>query len=193
MAHFPRLQRIPWCAALLRDPNFTPTVTQSREPKASTEDSFFAETLQSDRTIRSCLSLQRTPSSPSSTSASDGPPISEVRVILELGDGVAGHPHICHGGFVATMLDEAMGVLLTVNVDEVKRRDPNGPGRLTAFTAWLNTKYYKPVPAPGVVLATARFERVEGRKMWITASIEDGEGTVLAGAEAMFIEPKAKL
>lgn len=187
MDHEARFRSIPWCAALLSNPDFTPTVTASREPKASTEDSFFAETLQSDRTIRSCVSLQHNPSSAPDRA------IPEVRIILELGDGVNGHPNICHGGFVATVLDEAMGVLLTVNMENDRRRDPSLPGSLTAFTAYLNTKYHKPVPAPGVILATAKFVKNEGRKTYITATVGDGQGTVYAAAEALFIEPRAKL
>jgi hypothetical protein len=44
----------------------------------------------------------------------DGP-IDEVRVFLDLGSGVGGHPHICHGGFVAVGLDEVMGLLPVAN------------------------------------------------------------------------------
>ena len=103
-------RKIPWCANLINDPAWTSCNTSSRQAKGSTEDSFFAETLKSDRTIRKLLSMHR------KSAAEGSPAIQEVRTLMDLGNGVNGHPDICHGGFVATMLDEVIGVLLTLNL-----------------------------------------------------------------------------
>ncbi|KAJ9649772.1 hypothetical protein H2199_000551 [Coniosporium tulheliwenetii] len=157
VSHFTHL---PWCRALLSDPTWKTVPTSSRTPKSSTEDSFFAETLQTPSTIRGCLA-QHTAADPTSD-----PPIREVRILLDLGDGVNGYPHTAHGGFVATLLDEVVGVLLT---------------------------YLSPLVTPGVVLTRAGVERVEGRKRWFWATIEDGAGKVFASAEALFIEARPKL
>lgn len=64
----------------------------------------------------------------------------EVRTIAELGDGVNGHPRVAHGGFVATLLDEVMGVLITLNSDAMIRKKVEsglpGPHQpMTCFTA----------------------------------------------------------
>jgi thioesterase superfamily protein 4 len=78
----------------------------SRVLKASGEDSFFAETLATDRTIRACLTFRP-------TGAADGDfPYKEIVTVVDLGDGLNGYPQICHGGMVATLLDEVCGVLI---------------------------------------------------------------------------------
>jgi hypothetical protein len=43
--------------------------------------------------------------------------IEEIQTLLALESGINGYPHICHGGTVATNLDEVMGILLSVNKD----------------------------------------------------------------------------
>ena len=94
-----RFSTIPWAAALINDPYWKPRDTSSRLPKASGEDSFIAETLRTDRTIRALLTLRPVKED------GDDLPCKEIVTILELGDGVNGYPQIVHGGMVATMLD----------------------------------------------------------------------------------------
>ncbi|KAF2687293.1 hypothetical protein K458DRAFT_415551 [Lentithecium fluviatile CBS 122367] len=187
-----RLSRTPWCAALISSPSWTPTGTGSRVPKASTEDSFFAETLGTERTIRACLTLRLT------EACEDGEmPFPEVRTILELGDGVNGFPNIAHGGFAATMLDEVMGVLITTNIVERSERRKRagilGEEVMSCFTAYLNTTYKKPLPTPSTVLCTAKLDRREGKKIYLRATIEDGQGMVYTVGEGMFVETRSKL
>jgi thioesterase superfamily protein 4 len=57
--------------------------------------------------------------------------------MMDLGDGLNGHPKICHGGFVATMLDEVIGVLITLNlVPKMERLKLEGArSQLNCFTA----------------------------------------------------------
>jgi hypothetical protein len=84
-----RLSAIPWCRTLLESPGWTRTHTSSRIPKPSTEDSFFAETLGTQRNIQSCTALRPTEESDRSI---DEIYYDELRVIYELGDGVNGWP-----------------------------------------------------------------------------------------------------
>lgn len=95
-----RLSSVPWARALINDPKWTSTRTDSRLPKGSGEDSFFAETLATNRTIRALLTLRLT------KEEGDDFPVKEIVTIIDLGDGLNGHPRIAHGGFAATMLDE---------------------------------------------------------------------------------------
>ncbi|CAO2647839.1 Nn.00g087610.m01.CDS01 [Neocucurbitaria sp. VM-36] len=187
-----RLSSTPWAKALVNDPKWTPTRTDSRLPKGSGEDSFFAETLSTNRTIRAFLTLRPV------KEEGDDFPFKEIVTIIELGDGLNGHPRIAHGGFAATMLDEACGVLIGLNLDKKSERlrdlgqlDANT--RMSSFTAYLNTNYKKPIPTPGFLLCTAKIERQDGRKLFIRASIEDGKGTVFTTGEAMFVEVKTNL
>ncbi|EON65373.1 hypothetical protein W97_04611 [Coniosporium apollinis CBS 100218] len=185
-SHFTHL---PWCASLLSDASWTIVPTSSRTPKPSTEDSFFAETLQSPRTIRGCLP-QHTAPDPTSD-----PPIREVRILLDLGDGLNGYPHTAHGGLVATLLDEAVGLLLAINMRfrPKEARSKETETGINFFTAYLNISYKAPLMTPGVVLARAGVEKVEGRKRWFWARLEDGRGLVFASAEALFVEARPKL
>ncbi|KAF2500593.1 hypothetical protein BU16DRAFT_523373 [Lophium mytilinum] len=182
-----RFGGIPWAAELIRDPDWVVCATSSRTPKSSTEDSFFAETLKTDRTIKHLLSLHLKPDE------NADPPIQAVRTIMDLGDGVNGHPDLCHGGFVATLMDEVMGVLLTINMERASSWRRGEPSDLGLFTAYIKVNYKRPVPTPNVVLATARFEKKEGKKAWVVGSIEDGMGVVYATGEALFVQPKGKL
>ncbi|MCJ1316198.1 hypothetical protein MMC15_001518 [Xylographa vitiligo] len=176
------LQSIPWCADLLADPDFVVIPTSTRKFKKSTEDALFAKTLKTDDTIRAWLALFRQPA-PRATK------IEEVYTIVSLGYGLNGYPHVCHGGIVATIMDEVMSTLLSVN----KSRNGLSGG---AVTASLNVNFLKPVWTPQVVLITATFGETKGRKLYLKSTVRDNGGIVLAKAEALFmriVEPTGKL
>jgi len=115
-ADIAKLSSIPWAAALINDKRWTPTRSSNRRPKPTGEDSFFAETLDSDRTIRTMLTLR-----PAKEEEGDLA-YKELRVILDLGDGLNGYPQVLHGGFAATLLDETCGGLIQLNVFEKVKR-----------------------------------------------------------------------
>lgn len=175
-------QSIPWCVKVLADPDFTIVPTRSRIAKEDTEDSFFADTLQTDKTIRACLSLY---SKSNPLGNESDLKIQRVRTLFGLGEGVNGYHNIAHGGFVATLLDQGMGLLVEENLY-------NGSGK-DAFTAYLNVKYRRPLLTPGVYLLTAAYTKVVLRKQFMRATLADGEGTVYAEAEALFVEHRLKL
>lgn len=192
--------RIPWAASLLRKPNIICRVPNSRIPKSSTEDSLVAETFKTPHTLRSCLVFYTRP-----------PPeqknVTEVHVLFTIGGGMNGHPHLLHGGIIATLIDEAMGMLSGANNEwqhyqnvAVGKADGELPPPSTVgFTAELKIKYLRPVRTPGSLMVTARQVKREGRKEWVYAEIKqwegaeddyDGEAFVCATGEALFIEPK---
>jgi thioesterase superfamily protein 4 len=115
-AEMNRLMSTPWAAALINDPKWTRTTTGSRVPKVSGEDSFFAETLATDRTMRACLTLRP-------VEEADGDmPYKEIVTIVDLGNGVDGYPQTCHGGMVATLMDEVCGVLVNLSKERHRER-----------------------------------------------------------------------
>jgi len=124
ISHF---NKTPWCKALIADPKWEPVTTVTRIAKRSTEDAFFAETLASERTIRQILTLY----------PREGE-VRECRTIMELGPSVNGHPGLAHGGFVATVLDEILGLLISMKFgrewEEANRRGEN-PRLRPIFTA----------------------------------------------------------
>ncbi|OMP82952.1 Thioesterase superfamily member 4 [Diplodia seriata] len=181
-----RLKDTAWAAALLADENFVFAPTNSRTPKASGEDSFIAETLSTERTIRNWVTQHSLPRD------NIWPAITEVRSFLDLGDGLNGYPATMHGGMIATLLDELTGLLLNVNNDHQNRISSTGKP-LSAMTAYLNVSYKKPLPLPGVILGTAKFTSVDGRKFYMRGTLEDGTGQVYAIGEALYIEIRPKV
>lgn len=175
-AHF---AAIPWCAELMADPAFCITPKRSRHPKASTEDSLFAETLRSADTITAALDLCKHPTSQVPRR------IEEARTFFSLGKGMNGHACVCHGGIVATMLDETMGFLLCSNTEL-----EDAAVRVELVTVYLNVQYVKPVATPQTVMVTATLREVKGRKHYVDGTIVNESGEALAKAEALWIALK---
>ncbi|KXT06527.1 hypothetical protein AC578_6079 [Pseudocercospora eumusae] len=101
-----------------------------------------------------------------------------------LGPALCGHPGIIHGGLLATMLDEGLA----------RACFPALPNKV-GVTASLKIDYRVPCPASSYVVLKAETTKVEGRKAWVKGWIEilgeeDGTGTKVVEAEALFIEPK---
>ncbi|KAJ0158890.1 hypothetical protein CTA2_10686 [Colletotrichum tanaceti] len=194
---------IPWCAALLSEPGIVRDTAPSRFPKPSTEDQLFSTTLRTEETIAAYLVFYKRPSSPASSSSSSpsaatlaitpgssggGNLIREIKALLTLRSGVNGYPNVSHGGIVATVLDETIGMICSINKAE---------GGLTSeesyMTAYLNVTYVRPVATPQTVLCVVEVVSVKGRKWLIEGRIEDEEGRVLAKAESLFVRLKEKL
>lgn len=182
-----------WCAKLLNDPSLQPIATQNREPKASTEDSLIAETLATDTTIPAWQSFYRPlaqndagKNNNGDTSTSDGlaPVAGEIVSLLYLGSKMNGHADVVHGGIIAAILDDTMG--------SVARhfRTPN----VSAFTAYMTVQFKRPLPTPRAVMCRSWLERrSSGRKMYLRARIEDGEGRLYAESECLYVEVKPSL
>lgn len=190
--------RIPWCSRLLAAPNTRVLPVHSRTPKSTGEDSLFAGTLQSSRTIIAALALHPRPEHSSES-------VDSLSILLAIGDGLDGWPSVLHGGIIATLIDEAMGTLLIVDADRVHMRAVATGHKLgeraefEAHTAELVVRYLKPVKTPGVVLVKCRVVSREGRKTRVRASVLqktgqqeelDGHMVEMAVGEGFFIEPR---
>ncbi|MGC8510683.1 MAG: PaaI family thioesterase [Acidimicrobiales bacterium] len=92
---------------------------------------------------------------------------------VALGRAFEGAPGRAHGGVVAALLDETMGLVMGVH-------DAFG------FTARLEVTYREPVPVGAEVTARAWLAHRDGRKSTIRATLTHGE-TVLVEASALFI------
>lgn len=180
-----------WCTQFLRNPTLTPISTPTRQPKTSTEDSFVAETLATANTIATWQSFYKTiPQSrmlsvPGTAGINDdtSPVGGELIALLALGRGMNGHTNVVHGGLIATILDEMMGIVVSFHMSP----------EMSGYTAVMKTSYKKPVPAPGAIICRTWLERRSGgRKMWLRGTIEDGEGELFVEAESLWIEVKRK-
>ncbi|KAL2868070.1 PaaI family thioesterase [Aspergillus lucknowensis] len=174
----------PVTASILSDPSYTrvPTVTKHHH------DPFFRRAGRTNSAVLHWAFLYR---------ATPHPP--EGHLLLHVGHGVCGQSGIAHGGFLATVMDEVCGNLIdSVKLDE-------GLGMVTAA---LNVGYKRAVMVEGfdletgegigsgegnVIIATARLDRVEGRKVFIEAVIRDEKGEVCTTAQAIFVKKKPAL
>lgn len=194
---------IPWCAALLAAPGMTVVLPNSRRALPSTEHSLFGETLRTERAVAAFVLFYEAPPPPSSASASSSSSSSspssgeseepsllrEVQALVALGPGVNGHPEVCHGGVVAAVLDEVMGMLIPLNLVRGGLR----PRRARYSTAYLHTAFAAPVRTPAVVRVAARLARRHGRKLFVDAEMRDAAGAVLARADALFVAWRERL
>lgn len=98
---------------------------------------------------------------------------------FRLGKRFTGPPGHCHGGIIATLLDEAMG-----KVNKLRH--------VIALTSEITVKYLKPVPLNKPLRVESREVRVRGRKHVNMAEILNQKGEVLARGRGLFIaiDPK---
>jgi acyl-coenzyme A thioesterase PaaI-like protein len=103
----------------------------------------------------------------------------EDQAVMEvtLGPAFEGAPGRAHGGVVAALFDEVMGLALSTT------------GAL-AFTGRLAVTYRAPTPLGVLLRARAWPSHRSGRKLTITAELHSGP-TLLAGAEGLFIAVEA--
>ncbi len=87
-----------------------------------------------------------------------------------------GPPGHIHGGFVAAIFDQFMGMA------QMMGKQPGMTGRLT-------TRYHRPTPLNVELTLEAWLESVEGRKTQMQAEMRNGD-EVTATCEALFIRPK---
>ncbi|KAI2791224.1 hypothetical protein POX_c04081 [Penicillium oxalicum] len=189
-------QSIPWISALLQDKSFLSYTIPSRTVKTSTEDNFFSKTLNTPTTISACLSQYRLSNKPPAPGFNPSrPQAEELRIFFLLGSDLNGYPGILHGGVVAALLDEGTGLLLSFNgqVGDPVSRQASG-AQTGPVTAYLHTTYLRPVPTPSAIMLQSKIVEVkEDRKWKIEARLVDGEGQVLASAEALYIRPRSKI
>jgi acyl-coenzyme A thioesterase PaaI-like protein len=91
-----------------------------------------------------------------------------------LGKAFEGAPQRAHGGIVAALIDETMGLVLAIH-------------EALAFTVQLDITYRAPTPINETIYARAWLERKEGRKMFMRAEVTAGD-TTIAEASSLFIE-----
>ena len=98
---------------------------------------------------------------------------------LSLGERYTGPPGYCHGGIIATLLDEVMAKL-------------NKVYGVTAVTSEMTVKYLRPVPLQTHLRMEAREVRIEGRRRFREAEISKSDGEVLAHGQGIFVTVNAE-
>jgi uncharacterized protein (TIGR00369 family) len=93
---------------------------------------------------------------------------------FRLGKRYTGPPGHCHGGIIATILDEAMG-----KVNKLRE--------VVALTSEMTVKYLRPVPLNRALRVESREVEVKARKHVNMAEILNAKGEVLARSQGVFI------
>lgn len=97
----------------------------------------------------------------------------EVEARVTFGRAYEGPPGHIHGGFVAAAFDEVLGFVQTLS-------------GVSGMTGTLTVRYRRPSPLYRELHLQGRIERIEGRKIFTSGALRDGE-TLLAEAEAVFV------
>lgn len=102
----------------------------------------------------------------------------EIVVRIKFGNTLNGHPGVVHGGITALVIDNTYGWLFFILKQPV------------AFTANLSINYRAPLFENTEAILRAKMVKVEGRKMYMSAVLEDTKGKVIADSTTLFIKPK---
>lgn len=104
------------------------------------------------------------------------PETDEVGAELSMRPIHEGPPGGVHGGWVATLLDQLLGIA------NIASGNP-------AMTGELTIRYRKPTPIGVPLTLRARTVSAEGRRMTTTGEIRTADGEVTAEASGLFIRP----
>lgn len=172
---------LPWCKNLLNsdisiveiptEPSSTRDVAIRTDETVS--NSMFKKTLYTPDAIRAQICFKRP------TSEADSIIPWEYCYILSLGSGIDGKSGRAHGGFNALILDQMTGTVASMV-----------SGSVAPATATMTVDYKAAIETPGVVLCRGWAVERQGRKTWVKATVEDGQGKLLASGKALFIDPR---
>jgi hypothetical protein len=99
-----------------------------------------------------------------------------ARGTVNCGWAYEGPPGHIHGGYVAAIFDQFMGMAQII-------------GKQPGMTGTLKVRYLRPSPLNTELQLEAWLDRVEGRKTIISAEIRNGD-SITATCEALFIRPR---
>ena len=85
-----------------------------------------------------------------------------------------GPPKHCHGGIVATILDEAMGKVNKIH-------------DIIAMTRSMEIDYLRPSPLGQPLTLTGKFVRRDGRKVFMEAELRNAADDLLVRSKGLFI------
>jgi acyl-coenzyme A thioesterase PaaI-like protein len=125
--------------------------------------------------------------------------------LVKFGNGLNGHPGICHGGATLTIMDEGLAYPMVVNEIARHGEDLNQMHKdmwiaieqkrplaevLKGWyaTARMDVKFLRPVPVPGLVGIETELLESTGNKMKMRAVMKDSKGTPLMQADGVYVK-----
>jgi len=183
-----------WAHHLFSDPQWDASIRGSRMGSTGTQDCFNRKTIRAHDGVRDWYEFSKKPSTPSG-------PLTDAASLVSYGPGLMGFPGMMHGGAVSTLVDEALawGMLCVEkhNGRVMNHRDSTedeGEEELVDLegwmaTAWLNIKYLRPVPCPGVIGIETKVKDL-GKKMELSCVVRNEKGEALVKAEGLWVRLK---
>jgi len=99
----------------------------------------------------------------------------EILAVVVFGKALNGHPKVVHGGITALVFDNSFGWLFLCLEKPL------------AVTANLSINYRSPLAANTTCVLKAKIDRIEGRKMFMSAILEDTKGKLIAESTTLFL------
>ncbi|RJE25243.1 Thioesterase superfamily [Aspergillus sclerotialis] len=174
--------------------SYTPVPFVTRYDKGDLSDTFFSRAINSNETIPRALSFMRKPDSQQHSVTDNGQKdLSQSAekpffvTFCQIESGVNGYINTAHGGVIASLLDETLG--LCAEAYRVFSSEERG----TLVTAKLEVSYRAPVPTPSVIVIKTWVKRQEDRKWFLEAQLLDKDGSLKVEAKSLYVKMKSAL
>jgi acyl-coenzyme A thioesterase PaaI-like protein len=175
--------KMPFVRPYLGSRSYQPAPFVTRYDKGDLSDKFFNKTINSNDTIPRVLAFMRKPTDNEGSDQSQSPEEPHFVTFCQLESGVSGYINTTHGGVLAALFDETLGLCAEIYREE--------QGNL--LTAKLEVSYHAPVPTPGVIVIKTWVKKKEGRKWFLEAQLLDQEGSLKATAKSLYIQLRSPL
>ncbi|KAE8142290.1 HotDog domain-containing protein [Aspergillus pseudotamarii] len=176
---------LPFASSYLNSALYEPVPFITRYNTKGTSNKFFSKVINTADTIPHLLALVRVPDSKQNqipNERDDARP--DFVVFVSLGPDLCGFQDTAHGGVLAALLDEALGLCA-----EATELVSKGDTRL--YTAGLEISYRSPVYAPSVAMIKTWVTKRQGRKWFLEAQVLDQDGVVKVEAKTLYISSRA--
>jgi acyl-coenzyme A thioesterase PaaI-like protein len=112
--------------------------------------------------------------------------IRRLQAFIDVGINVSGWTGVSHGGFTSYLVDTVGGWVAQCNILKAIEEGELTP-QSGAMTKSLEVEYLKPVLVPRVLLLTATIDKVTGRRIDISVTIEDERRIILSRGKMVSI------
>lgn len=153
----------------------------TRYANENTADTFFAKVINTADTVSRLLAMVRKTPPGQDEAKLQGADLPYFITFVHMGSDVNGYRDVVHGGILASLFDETVGLCAETYRAFVSK------DRTRLYTATLDVSYRSPVATPGAVLIKTWVRQIEGRKWFLEAQLLDTDGLLKAEAKSLYI------